>query len=96
MQEPQVIFPVYEKNPDPDDKLFGLKVAAYRPVTETEFRQLIGAMLTALSDGDGIAPDYKNYCLELGEYLANDDPIGDPDLDYSLLGTFQTVAQYLE
>jgi hypothetical protein len=69
---------------------------AYRSVTEYEFRQLMGAMLTAMSEGEGIAPDYKHYCLELGEYFANDDPIGDPDLDYSLLGTFQTVAQYLE
>jgi DNA-directed RNA polymerase subunit RPC12/RpoP len=68
-------------------------------LTESEFRELLGRTLVALGDtgADGrIAPPLAAAMVRVGEYLAGDQPIGDPDLDYSVLGTFETMVQTIE
>lgn len=65
---------------------------------EADFREALGQALVAIgSNGDGLMhPEMMAHALALGEGLLRDDLIGDPDRDYSLLGTFQTAFQYLD
>lgn len=63
-------------------------------LTETEFRKRIACTLIALGDTGALGridPAIAEAMYKVGEYLAGDEPIGDPDMDYSILGTFQTV-----
>jgi rubredoxin len=67
------------------------------PVTEAEFRKLLGIALTLMSvEADSPLPAELGLAAsQLGEWFATDDPTGAPD-DYSLLGTLEQAIQHVD